>query len=123
MNPQPWEKIPRDSKYLAHVRNLPCCKCPHDPTGYVPPGMNPHHTEHGGVGIVGSDYSALPLCLPDHRDLHQKYSKRGYWTEEELEALISETLAGYPGTINNDGLIWLGNKYPNILETLGLTCE
>lgn len=79
LNLNNWKtKIPRDSKYLAFIRTLPCLICG---TTY---NVQSHHTDTGGVAIVGSDYSALPVCLSHHRDIHQSMSKRGPWSEEEL---------------------------------------
>lgn len=84
-------KTPRDPKYLAFIRGLPCCRC-----GWTPSG-NSHHTDPGGKSLVGSDYSAVPLCAPHlvgdelkscHAEVHQKHGKRGFWGEDELSQLI-----------------------------------
>ena len=85
MTPQPKIKTPRDAKYLVFLRSLPCSVCDAEYSGQS------HHTETGGMSLVGSDYSAVPICFSCHRDIHQHCSKRGKWSETEL----TELLAGY----------------------------
>lgn len=89
MQPQPKTKTPRDVKYLKFVRTLPCCRCG---TTY---NVQSHHTDTGGIALVGSDYSAVPLCLPCHSTLHQKHGKAGYWKEEELTSLLERLYVAY----------------------------
>jgi len=57
-------KTPRDNKYIEWIRSLSCCIC-----GYPAPS-DPHHSESGGKGIKGSDYSCLPFCHKHHALLH-----------------------------------------------------
>jgi len=57
------KQVARSEEYLEFVRMLPCCICKEWPS-------EPHHTESGGVGMKGSDYSAIPLCRPHHRECH-----------------------------------------------------
>lgn len=92
MNPQPKIKTVRDAKYLAFLRTLPCAICS------TPPPSQSHHSETGGISLVGSDHSAYPVCLPCHRDIHQKMSKRGPFKEDELNALLDRLLAAYKTT-------------------------
>ncbi len=82
MNPQPKTKTPRDAKYLVFLRSLPCSVCGSEYSGQS------HHTETGGISLVGSDYSAVPICLNCHRDIHQHCSKRGRWSETDLAELL-----------------------------------
>lgn len=74
-------KTPRDLAYLNWIRQQHCIKC-----GVTP--CHAHHTESGGMGIKGSDYSAIPLCAYHHATLHATTSKRGDWTEVELQAIL-----------------------------------
>jgi len=89
VNPQPKIRTPRDSKYLAWLRTQPCVVCLNPVTGQS------HHTESGGISLVGSDYSAVPICSLHHREIHQHSSKRGKWGEEELAGIIERLLAAY----------------------------
>jgi len=72
------QKTPRDKKYLAWIKTLPCQVC------RTPGATEPHHTETGGIGIKGSDYSCVPLCHVCHQKLHMKQSKSGMWSKEQL---------------------------------------
>lgn len=89
MKPQPLIKTPRDAKYLKFIRTLPCTICG---TTYEVDG---HHTDTGGIALVGSDYSALPLCRTHHSEIHQKHSKRGQWGEVELKVILARLFAAY----------------------------
>lgn len=53
-------KPDRDSKYITFVRLQPCIVC-----GIISPN-HAHHTETGGMGTKGSDYSCIPLCAVHH---------------------------------------------------------
>ena len=64
MTPDPKPQTDKDPKYLAWIRKQPCVI-----TGKTP--CEAHHTETGGVGMKGSDYSALPLHHAEHRRCHQ----------------------------------------------------
>jgi hypothetical protein len=85
----PKPKTPRDAKYLKFLRSLPCTKCK---ATYE---VDSHHTETGGMGLTGSDYSALPLCRICHCDLHRNCAKGGFWKEEELKNILSGLKARY----------------------------
>ena len=91
VNPQPKKKTPRDVKYLKFVRSLSCqiCGTTHD--------IQCHHTDTGGIALVGSDYSVVPLCLDHHREIHQKMSKKGPWSEEELHKITADLFLKYQG--------------------------
>ncbi len=78
MNPQPKIKPVRDPKFLAFIRSQPCLICGGKDQ------VHAHHTETGGIGTKGSDHSAVPLCWNHHREVHDKYGKRGPWSEAEL---------------------------------------
>jgi len=71
-------KTPRDKKYIEWIRSLSCCVC-----GYFPPS-DPHHSESGGKGIKGSDYSCLPLCHTCHQLIHNK-GKDTFCKEHSLD--------------------------------------
>jgi hypothetical protein len=55
--------IPRSKEYLNLVRQLPCLV-----TGSTT--VEAHHTEVGGKGIKGSDYSCVPLDPLLHKEYH-----------------------------------------------------
>jgi|TARA_R100001530_G_scaffold133856_1_gene107847 hypothetical protein len=55
----------RSGAYLDFIRSRPCWVCQSKP-------VHPHHTVRGGVGLKGSDFSAIPLCPKHHRELHDK---------------------------------------------------
>lgn len=90
MRPQPKKKTPRDSAYLRFIRGKICCFPECDSTC-----TDPHHSDTGGTALVGSDYSAVPMCLDHHRLIHQKYAKSGYWPEDELKSMTAGYLADY----------------------------
>ena len=71
MNPQPKNKTDKDPKYLAWIRKQPCVI-----TGKTP--CEAHHTDTGGMGMKGSDYSALPLYHTEHKRCHQM-GARTFW--------------------------------------------
>lgn len=51
-------KLDRDSQYLKFVASLGCMIC-------RKPAIA-HHTETGGIGVKGSDYSCINLCDNHH---------------------------------------------------------
>jgi len=83
----------RDPKYLKFCRSLPCCIC-----GAID-GIQPHHTDSGGVALVGDDTSAVPVCLSCHQNIHQHHSKRGFWKESELKSLLERLHETYKGAL------------------------
>ena len=54
------EKMDRDLKYLAFVRSFPCMICGNQSVS--------HHSEAGGMGLKGSDYSAINVCSFHHTE-------------------------------------------------------
>lgn len=87
--PSNWKiNTQRNSMYLNWIRRQPCLKCSTIP-------CHAHHTESGGMGIKGSDYSAIPLCAYHHATLHATTSKRGDWTTEELKVILEELRSKY----------------------------
>lgn len=74
----------RDGKYLSFIRLKPCCICGNDQN------VQAHHTETGGMGYKGSDYSCVPLCYYCHNKIHNEYGKRSYWDEKQLKLMIEE---------------------------------
>ena len=75
---------PRNKKYLAWIRTLPCCLCGR------PQDVQAHHSESGGMGIKGSDYSALPLCPVCHGMMD---TKRG--RIDDVDKVIIRCLVGF----------------------------
>jgi len=79
---------PRDKKYLAWIRKLPCIN------GHQAPS-EPHHEGDRGIGIKASDYSTLPLCNRCHRERHQVGKGiYGLWGVDHLQ-VISELQKRY----------------------------
>lgn len=62
----PKPKTPRDKKYLAFIRTLPCCDCG------LPGPSEAHHIFTGGMALKCSDYDTVPLC----RGCHYRADKR-----------------------------------------------
>lgn len=88
MNPQPKNPPGRSEAYLDYIRSLPCIVCRNP--------AEPHHTESGGVGLKGSDFSCVPLCRKHHRELHDmtvsEFESKYYI---ELKTYISDYLLRY----------------------------
>jgi hypothetical protein len=59
----------RDEKYLALVRELPCCVCG------APPRSDPHHivlrSGYKGFNYKLPDVWAIPLCRSHHDEIQQ----------------------------------------------------
>jgi len=86
-------KTPRNPKYLAFVRSLPCCA-----TGSTWE-VQAAHVRIGsgaGIGMKPSDFRAVPLIASAHHDQHQ-HGERTFWklTGMDPEAAIRETLFAY----------------------------
>jgi 5-formaminoimidazole-4-carboxamide-1-beta-D-ribofuranosyl 5'-monophosphate synthetase len=64
-------KPPRDSRYLAWIRTLPCVVCASTR------GIEASHTGPHGLGQKSSDFSAIPLCHKHHRTGKESYHKLG----------------------------------------------
>lgn len=84
------QKTPRDKKYLKFVKKYPCCACGWRPNNHLL--VHAHHTETGGMGIKGSDYSAVPLCFICHDKVHKTGGKNNI---PNLEQVIERLQAHY----------------------------
>lgn len=93
----PKDKPARNPSYLTFIREQSCQMCGYAPTDSYKYLMHAHHTETGGISSKGSDYSAVPLCFACHRKVHDKYGKRGPWSEEELISIIAKLINRYKG--------------------------
>lgn len=64
ISPHPKPKTYRSKKYLAFTRSRPCAIC-------GMPDSDPHHVKdkNSGMGIKGSDLSAVPLCRVHHSQI------------------------------------------------------
>jgi len=78
----------KDPKYLAWIRKQPCVI-----TGRTP--CEAHHTQTGGMGMKGSDYSAIPMHHSEHMKCHQ-LGEKTFWLEMWIvDKLIIEHLVRY----------------------------
>ena len=75
-------KLGRSKEYLAYIRTLECCVCRRMP-------VEPHHVGAGGVGLKGSDFTAVPLCRTHHREVHDA----GQQTFQERYVRFSDVIA------------------------------
>ena len=86
----PKPNTPRDKKYLAFVRMLPCSVrgCPGKSTA--------HHTSNSGTAIKGSDYHAIPLCTK-HHDEHNHLGKVSFYEKYNLDRweCVAKTLEAW----------------------------
>ena len=82
MKPDPKKKTAKDHRYLAWIRKQPCVI-----TGKTP--CHAHHTDTGGVGMKGSDYSAVPLYHTEHRRCHDVGNKT-FWASYDLPGIIKD---------------------------------
>ncbi len=94
------KKTPRetDEAYLEHIRQQPCIAAPlsDKPLWWLECSgkIAPHHDPTVGAG--GSDYTALPMCLNHHTEIHKL--GRDSWPEKYLLDLNQERvkrLIGY----------------------------
>ena len=74
-------KPPRNARYLAWIRTLPCVVC-----GSTR-GIEASHTGPHGLGQKSSDFSAIPLCIKHHRTGKDSYHKLGPRKFAELHKL------------------------------------
>jgi len=87
------KKIPRDNKFKTWIRSLLCLECHVEPCGTA------HHTETGGMGVKGSDYSCVPLCPKCHDRWHTTEGKRGGFSREEIAQIVERIVKCYPGKL------------------------
>jgi len=85
--PDPKPRTDKDPAYLRWVRKQPCVI-----TGKTP--CEAHHTETGGMGMKGSDYSALPLYHTEHKRCHQQGVVK-FWVIHNIQNLIIDHLVRY----------------------------
>jgi hypothetical protein len=57
------KRTPRDWKYKAWIRTLPCAVCGLEGPGLVEAA---HTGDDGGTALKSSDYSCIPLCAEHH---------------------------------------------------------
>ena len=74
-------KPPRNPKYLAWIRTLPCVVCG------SPRGIEAAHTGPHGMEQKAPDTSAIPLCSTHHRTGKDSYHRLGPRNFAELHNL------------------------------------
>jgi hypothetical protein len=79
---------PRNWKYRAWIRSLPCCAC-----GTLQFVEASHTGKDGGMRQKSSDYSCVPLCSLCHRVGPQAYHWIGKDAFEKLHGLDLARLA------------------------------
>lgn len=84
------DNTPRSEKHLAIVRSNRCILSPTCDCKYKDETTHAHHTQEGGKGIVGSDYSAIPLCPRSHQFWHD-HGRDTF--EAHYQVLTSELVA------------------------------
>jgi len=84
MTPDPKPVTDKDPKYLAWIRKQPCVI-----TGRTP--CEAHHTQTGGMGMKGSDYSALPLHHAEHQRCHQGGAIT-FWRNDVKQLIIDHLI-------------------------------
>ena len=65
-------KPPRNARYRAWIRSLPCAAC-----GIEPAGEAAHTGSDGGMAQKSSDYSCVPLCTSCHTQSADAYHRVG----------------------------------------------
>jgi hypothetical protein len=89
----------RNWKYLAFIRSLPCAVC----------GTNRYieaaHTGSRGLGQKSSDFSAIPLCVEDHRTGPCSYHRLGPRKFAEVHRLDIPALVAQFNSVGLRGLI------------------
>jgi hypothetical protein len=71
----------RDEKYLAYIRQQPCCLCGDNTTveaAHLRVGSIGDDKRDTGMGEKSSDRWALPLCAQHHRQQH-RMNEREFW--------------------------------------------
>ena len=84
MTPDPKPVTDKDPAYLRFIRKQPCVI-----TGRTP--CEAHHTQTGGIGMKGSDYSALPLHHSEHQRCHQVGSET-FWRYDVKQLIIDHLI-------------------------------
>lgn len=84
----------RDPNYLAMIRVSPCIVCDNKDNNHA------HHTEIGGKGLKGSDYSCVSLCHYHHTGGDNSVHKLGQknfleYNSLDLKQIIIEYLVKY----------------------------
>ena len=87
MTPDPKPHTDKDPAYIAWIRRQPCVI-----TGRSP--CEAHHTETGGMGMKGSDYSAVPLFWTEHKRCHD-VGEQTFWRIYDLDRIIADLLERY----------------------------
>ena len=77
----------RDARYLAFIRNHPCCACEAINEGQKTRTECAHTGRHA-LGSKADDYRAIPLCEKHHRSDSHGLDKRGRWWFEESYGLV-----------------------------------
>ncbi len=90
------ELTARDPKYLDWIRTLPCLLCG------KPGPSDPHHTASGGMGLTGSDYSAIPVCRVHHTEIHNTGGKASFCEASVLEHAIERLQEVYNTKIKGE---------------------
>ena len=83
MRSYPKEPPGRSEEYLSYIRGLPCCVCGKS--------AEPHHLGTGGMGMKGSDFSAIPMCRK-HHDEAQAYKKEFHKDSPFLWRCVADNL-------------------------------
>ena len=92
----PKPQTPRDPKYLAWIRTLPCLFCG------KPGPSQAHHTATGGMSLKGSDFSCVPLCGDCHSIMHTEHGKRLTEDNSSMDQAIERLQEYYNTKIKGD---------------------
>ncbi len=91
----PKSKPPRSEKYRRWIASQPCLIC-------ASPETQAAHTERGGRGMKGSDYSCVPLCLRHHDELDGRRKVAGRYGREAFESHYGIDLAAHVERLNEE---------------------
>jgi hypothetical protein len=79
----------RDEKYLAWIREQPCCLCGRPAeAAHLRVGSINHGKGIGAFGMKSSDKWALPLCRLHHIEQHAAGNELEWWSKRGIDPFV-----------------------------------
>lgn len=107
-------KPPRNARYRAWIRSLPCASC-----GIEPAGEAAHTGSDGGMSQKSSDYSCVPLCSQCHTQSADALSEclpRGIGKTAQSGMVSSGDQGKMPMMTRDEHLAWCKKRALEYLD-------